>query len=93
MAREHKRERFTAWITKYALTQGIHERMVEDCFDISPTMVTTIKREGEYSAVHFFGQDWHRTKADAIKRAREMQTKRLESIDQQRARIAALKFD
>lgn len=33
--KEHTPTRFRAWITKYALTKGIIEAHVEDCFDIA----------------------------------------------------------
>lgn len=86
-----KRERFTAYITKYALTEGIKTRLVEDCFANSPAMVRDIQETRYGSFYH--GHDWHRTKADAIRRAKEMQAAKLKSIDKQRGRIAALKFD
>ena len=87
-----ERERFTAWITKYAMTDGILERKVEDCFDISAAMVKDIQTR-EYSGIYYHGKDWHRTKAEAIKRAKEMQVAKLKLIDQQRKRIAAFRFE
>ena len=41
----------------------------------------------------FHGKDWHRSHEAAIFRAKEMQAAKLKSIDKQRARIAALKFE
>jgi hypothetical protein len=81
-----KRTRFTAYITKYALTDGIEVKEVEDCFDTADDMVSA----GRLEIYH--GKDWHRTMANAVKRAKEMQAAKLKSIDKQRARIAALTF-
>lgn len=50
------RTRFTAYITKYALTQGIFEREVEDCFNISPVMVVDTKNH--HNTYH--RDEWHR---------------------------------
>lgn len=88
MSREN-RERFTAWVTKYALTEGILKMQVELCSDISDDMVVKINGATRQS---FFGKDWHRTHEAAIKRAEEMRSNKLKSIDKQRARIAALNF-
>lgn len=83
------RTKFMAWVTKYALTEGILKMQVEDCFNTSPEMVK--KANGQHSQ-HFFGKDWHRSHEAAIERAKAMQAAKLKSIDKQRARIAALKF-
>jgi len=83
-------ERFTAWVTKYALTEGVLKMQVEDCFHISPDMVTKVG--GSYRA-HYHGKDWHRSHEAAIERAKEMQAAKLASLDKQRERIAKLSFD
>jgi hypothetical protein len=80
------REQFTAWITKFALTMGILEKQVELC---NPTMIKVPEGDGAY----YHGIDWHRTREAAIARAKEMQAAKLKSIDKQRKRIAALKFE
>lgn len=82
------RERFTAWVTKYALTEGILKMLVEDS-EHSPGMVTKVN--GTYLTA-FHGNDWHRTPEDAIARAEQMRAAKLKSLDKQRARIAALRF-
>lgn len=84
-----KRETFTVWITKYALTQGIQKKTAEGCFDTSPTMISV---RGGYAPEFYHNNDWHRTEADAINRALEMQANKLSSIEKQRKRIASLKF-
>jgi hypothetical protein len=83
-----ERERFTAYITKYALTSGILAKDVELCHEISTDMISVI--EGRNECYH--GKDWHRTEAAAIVHAEEMQAAKLKSIDKQRKRVAALKF-
>ena len=85
----HDREVFTAWITKFALTTGIFSKRVELCSDISDSMVSVVGGRLE----HYHGKDWHQRKEDAIRRAREMQAAKLKSIDAQRKRIMALKFE
>jgi hypothetical protein len=79
---------FTAWVTKYAMTEGILKMKVEDCFDTSPDMVAKVNGRGAY----FHGKDWHRSHEAAIARAEEMRIAKLKSIDKQRARIAGLVF-
>lgn len=87
-----ERTRFTAYVTKYALTEGILKMLVQDCFDTSPNMVRKVN--GQYfTTFHGEGREWHRTLDGAIKRAKDMQAAKLKSIDKQRARIAALKFE
>lgn len=85
-AREN-RTRFTAWISKYALTEGIYPKLIEDCFDIDPNFVHDVDGHGTYHK----GQ-WHRTREEAVAKAKEMQARKLISIDKQRSRIAALTF-
>jgi len=84
-----KRTRFTAWVTKYALTEGIMKMQVQDCFDTSPAMVEKINGGSQY----YHGKDWHRTPEAAVARAKEMRAAKLKSIDKNRAKIAALDFD
>lgn len=81
------RTRFTAYITKYALTKGLYEIEVEDCFDAS---LTGIKGPGKWE--YYRGREWHRTKEEAISYAEEMRANKLKSLDKQRKRIEGLKF-
>ena len=60
------RTQFTAWISKYALTQGVFECPVEDCFETDLAMVKDLA-EGSYAYYH--GNDWHRTREGAVARA------------------------
>lgn len=82
-----KGQRFNAFITKYAMTSGIEERLVEDCGD------GLVKGGGYGAYFHGEGREWHRTKESAFARAKVMQAAKLKSIDKQRAKIAALKFE
>lgn len=82
--------RFTAYISKYALTKGVQECEVEDCFSVSPTMV--VDREGPYRG-YYHGNDWHRTREAAITRAEEMRTAKVASLEKQLARIRKLRFE
>jgi hypothetical protein len=84
------RQRFTAWVTKYALTEGILKLQVEDCFDISADMV---KKVNGQHLMTYHAKEWHRTHQDAIDRAKQMQAAKLRSIDKQRKRIADLSFE
>jgi hypothetical protein len=84
-----KQTKFIAYITKYALTEGILKMEVNDCFDISPKMVS--KADVHYSET-YHNPDWHRTEDEAFARAEEMRKSKLKSLDKQRARIEALTF-
>ncbi len=81
------RTRFTAFITKYALTRGIIEEEVEDCFDTRSTMVRGADRRSYYHE-----NDWHQSREQAIARAEKMRADKLKSLDKQRKRIEGLKF-
>lgn len=78
------------WITKYALTEGIYETKAEDCFDISPTMISA-KEDGWIKCFH--GNEWHRTREGAVSHANEMKTKRIASLKRQLAKVEALEFN
>lgn len=83
------REQFTAYISKYALSQGILVRDVELCTDISATMVCTVGNEWRE---HYHNNDWHRTEADAKARAEQMRLAKIASIQKQIARLEKLQF-
>ena len=86
------RTQFTAFITKYAMTKGILEKTVEDCFDISPTMVCTV---GLRWAEHYHGEgkDWHRTRASAVKRAEAMRVAKIASLKRKITALEKLTFE
>ena len=74
------------WITKYALTDGIMEKKVEECGD---GMCNTV--EDEYTA-YYHGRDWHRTRESAVKRAEEMRVAKIKSMEKRIAKLKNLKF-
>lgn len=82
-----ERERFVAYVTKFALTSGIWSGEVELNSDISDTMVSVI---GAYQ--HYHSNDWHRTEAAAKARAEQMRKAKIVSLEKQIARLEALKF-
>lgn len=83
------RTRFTAYISKYALTWGVFEKEVEDCFHISPHMVVSVG--DRHSSVYYKG-DWHRTREEAIAKADEMRLKKIASVQASLKKLENLKF-
>lgn len=84
-----ERTRFTAFVTKYALSSGgIREIEVEDCFDISPDMVM---EDGMYWQ-SYRGKEWHRTREAAVARAEEMRIAKIASLEKQIARLRKIQF-
>ncbi len=81
-----ERTRFHVYITKYAITDGLQEMIVEDRFDISPDMVIA----GRYKIYH--KPHWHRTREEAIKQAEMMRAKKISSVKKQIARLENLVF-
>lgn len=82
-----ERTEFQAWITKYALTGGISTVKVEDCFNISTSMVTDrVTRRCYHKG------DWHRDKSDAITRAEQMRVAKIASLQKQIAKLQKLTF-
>ena len=84
------RTQFKAWITKYALTKGIYEMEVEDCFDISPRTVTSVEKypDGEM----YLNGEWHRTREEAIHAANGMRARKLVSLHKQFQKLEAMEF-
>lgn len=81
------REVIKAWITTYALTKGI--RVVENaevCADISKVMLDA----GALGYHH--GCDWHRTEAEAIKRAGAMRDSKIASLEKRIATLRKMTF-
>jgi predicted translin family RNA/ssDNA-binding protein len=83
-----QRTRFTAYITKYALTHGIFEREVEDCFEISSTMVKDCKNS--HNTYH--RGEWHRSKDEAVAKAEAMRRKKIASLQASMKKLSDLKF-
>lgn len=81
-------ERFTAWISKYALTEGVFSDEVEDRFDISPTMVSSTTK----SSAYYQNGAWHRTREEAVEKAEKMRLARIAALKKQIKRLATLSF-
>jgi len=60
------------WITKYALTQGIIEKEARDFGD---GMIETLEKWSAY--FHGEGDEWHKTKESAIKKAEKCGKRKL----------------
>lgn len=76
-----------AYITKYALTEGIQEKEG----DISKSYPTMFRGEGFGNTFH--GKDWHLNREDALKQAEAMRLKKIASLKKQIQKLENLKFD
>lgn len=85
-----KREIFTAWITKYALTTGIDMVQAEWCNDISEKMISYGEQFGLGMKAH--GNDWHRTPEAAIARAEEMRAAKIAARRKQLDKLERMVF-
>ena len=80
----------TVYITKYALTKGIHKDEAARLPEDYPNMAISGSGSG-YG--YFHGNDWHLTKEAAIARAKEMQVNKIKSLEKQLKKIKNLKFE
>jgi hypothetical protein len=85
--RTRQDEPVIAWVTKYALTAGIwcvHGRV---CHSTSSRMLN-------YEPFNQFahGNEWHRTKVDALARAEEMRQAKRASLQKSLRKLEALHF-
>lgn len=86
-----KREIFTAWVTKYALTTGIDMVEAEWCNDISESMIS-YGAEGGRMGLTAHGKDWHRTPEAAIARAEEMRAAKIAAMRKQLTKLERMVF-
>lgn len=86
-----EREIFKAWVTKYALTEGIEFVEAELCANISETMISY--GSNGYSAQHAHAKDWHRTPEAALARAEEMRKAKIYSVKKRLAKLENMKFE
>ena len=86
MTRE--RTKFKAWVSRFALSGGIKEVEVEDCFHISPTMVC---EAGSHGTTYHDG-DWHRTPEAAKEKAEQMRAKKIASLEKQIKKLKGMTF-
>ena len=84
-----------AWITKYALTQGIiGVEIIDNCLSADPTGNMIKIRDGNINTYyHGKGNEWHETKESAIKKAEEMRQKKIASLKKQIEKLERMKFD
>ncbi len=75
-------EEITAWITKYALTNGI---------DIVRATVINDKMI-KYGRIYAHGKDWHRTPEAAIEQANKMRIAKILSLKKQIAKLEGMVF-
>lgn len=77
-----------AYITKYALSEGILER--EGKVDVrTPTMFCA---DGAWNN-YFHNKDWHLTRELAIQRAEAMRKAKIASLKKQLAKLEGMKFE
>lgn len=80
------------WNTKYALSGGITEHEAEETSN--PTMVCIPKSEKTLSYyLHREGEDWHKTRESAIKRAESMRVAKIASLKRQIVKLEGRKFE
>lgn len=87
------------WITKYALTTGIFERVVTHNIDIAKGFITAHGKDqpngiemGYDENYHTEGSEWHRTEQGAKDFANLMVAKKIKSLKAQIKRLEQLKF-
>ena len=87
---ERPRPQFTAWISKYALSEGIYSREVEQCVDVNPSMVRTLGTGFQH--FHGEGVEWHRTREGAVERAHVVRENKIASLKRQIQKLDKLTF-
>lgn len=82
-----------AWVTKYALTNGVIKvsGKVDHENEISST-VFTYRLPGDSYDTYAHGNDWHRTEQEALERAEKMRARKIASLKKQIAKLEAMKF-
>lgn len=84
---------FTAWVTKYALTHGIFSTPVRLCQNSTTSMVSDLHPDRDkHGGTNYHGNDWHRTREEAIAHAEKMRVKKIASLEKSIAKFKALDF-
>jgi len=83
-------QQFKAWITKYALTDGIFS--VEGERSSTSSNMLSYKRLGRTEYVHGEGRDWHRSEESALKRAEAMRISKIQSHQKSIVKLQQLTF-
>ena len=86
-----KNENITAWVTKYALTDGIQKVSGTVRHETSSDMLSYIGSRYDWrECVH--DNDWHRTPEAALARAEEMRKNKIASLKKSLAKMEATMF-
>jgi len=83
-------ERIHAWVTKYALSDGIYMVEGDVCHGICGDMLKWGVKYGGTATAH--GKDWHRTPEAALARAEEMRLAKIESLKKSIRKLESLRF-
>ena len=82
------REKITAWITRYALTDGITAHEGDVCLGIDAQMFVSSDR-----LVHAYCEDWHLTPEGALARAEKMRLAKIASLKRQIDKLERMIFE
>jgi hypothetical protein len=92
MKMSNEDQKITAYITKYALSNGkilkIDARL---CGDVSNTMIA-YRTEGSMFDQYAHGSDWHHALPEAIAKADEMRVKKIASLKKNIAKLENMRF-
>jgi len=85
----------TVWITKYALTRGIFVKkaIINETDNNTVDIIDKDIISWEQSQYYGEGKEWHRTMEGAIKRAKEMRDKKINSLKKQLEKLKNMKFE
>lgn len=78
------------WITKYALTAGIKVHKAKE--EPRDGHVVVHDRSGLNGWSMFFGKEWHLSEEEAIKRAEQMRSDKIASLQKQIEKLNRLSF-
>lgn len=74
-------ESFPVWITKYFFTAGIQYSPTCRCSKMFPNMIAVPLVGGLNEEQHFHGNDWHRTREEAVAKALKMINSKRKSVE------------
>jgi len=80
----------TAWITKYALTMGIFPIEYQVCISDNEMIIDIRPNAG---GSYYHKNEWHSSKEEAIKYAKAMKIKKIQSLDKKIKKLEALDFN
>lgn len=82
------------WVTRYALSKGIYEADAETTNFKDTVRVIKDKDGNALFFPHLLTKNsWHNNKEDAIKRAKEMRSKAIESTEKRLVALRLMKFE